>query len=262
MKKLLTLIFCAMSVLSFSKEKIKVATVGFTPMINIVEIAKEDLEKQGYEVVISKFNDYITPDKALTSKEVDANFIQHKPFMEWLNAKNNWDMVQIAPIYDVYVAIYSKKFSNISEAKKQSKLTVAIPNDPTNMDRALRMLASENLITLDKKDNNYLYSVKDIVKNNNNLAITPVSIGALVQAYQEFDLVFNWPSHMLKIGVNPLKDGLILEAENGNKYAVSLVAREDNKNDKKILDLKKAMTSEKVRNYLKDTYSKEGYPVF
>ena len=75
------------------------------------------------------------------------------------------------------------------------------------------------------------------------------------------DLVFNWPSHMLKIGKTP-KDALFLEGDKTGRYAVSLVAREDNKDSKKIKDLTEAMTSEKVKKFLQEKYSTEGFPVF
>ena len=94
-----------------------------------------------------------------------------------------------------------------------------------------------------------------------NLKITALPIPSLVQAYKEADLVFNWPSHMLKIGITP-KDALFLEEGTKGRYAIVLASREDNKNDKKIQALAKAMTSEKVKKFLKEKYSKEGYPVF
>ena len=88
-----------------------------------------------------------------------------------------------------------------------------------------------------------------------------IKIPALVQAYQEADLVFNWPSHMLKIGVSP-KDALFLEKENGNKYSIILAAREDNKDSKKVKDIEEAFLSEEVKQFIVEKYADEGYPVF
>ena len=140
-----------------------------------------------------------------------------------------------------------------------SKNKVAIPNDVTNQDRALRILANEGLIDLKPKDG--LYNLNDVINTKKNFKFMAVPIPSLVQAYQEADLAFNWPSHMLKIGVH-VKDALFIEKNTNGKYAVSLVAREDNKNSKKIQDLTKAMTSEKVKKFIEEKYDGQGFPVF
>ena len=88
-----------------------------------------------------------------------------------------------------------------------------------------------------------------------------IPIPSLVQAYQEADLVFNWPSHMRKIGVS-VKDALLKEKDGNNTYAIILASRSDNKNSMKIKDLEKAMTSKSVKDFLRKEYKEEGYPVF
>ena len=165
--------------------------------------------------------------------------------------------VKVKGIYDVYVGFYSKKYKNKSEIPNGAK--VAIPNDVTNQDRALRILANEGLIELKPKDG--LYNLNDVINAKKNFKFMAVPIPSLVQAYQEADLAFNWPSHMLKIGVH-VKDALFIEKNTNGKYAVSLVAREDNKNSKKIQDLTKAMTSEKVKKFIEEKYAGQGFPVF
>ena len=100
-----------------------------------------------------------------------------------------------------------------------------------------------------------------VINTKKNFKFMAVPIPSLVQAYQEADLAFNWPSHMLKIGVH-VKDALFIEKNTNGKYAVSLVAREDNKNSKKIQDLTKAMTSEKVKKFIEEKYAGQGFPVF
>ena len=235
---------------------IKIATSVY-PMEEIVKIASKNLEKMGYKVEIQVLTDYVTANIGLNAKEFDVNFHQHEPFMNIFNEKNNGNLVKVKAVYDVYVGFYSKKYKNIEELPNNSK--IAIPSDPTNQDRALRILATENLITL--KEKNGLYNVSDIVGMSKNFEFLQIKIPALVQAYQEADLVFNWPSHMLKIGVSP-KDAIFLEKENGNKYAIILASREDNKDSKKVKDIEKAFLSEDVKQFIKEKYSNEGYPVF
>ncbi|WP_231723222.1 MetQ/NlpA family ABC transporter substrate-binding protein [Caviibacter abscessus] len=258
-KKIMTLLFSALLFISCTIENdktIKIATSVY-PMEEIVKIASKDLEKKGYKVEIKVLTDYVTANVGLNAKEFDANFHQHEPFMNIFNAKNNGNLVKIKAIYDVYVGFYSKKYKAVNELPEKAK--IAIPSDPTNQDRALRILAEEKLISLKEKDG--LYKVSDIESSVKNFEFLEIKIPALVQAYQEADLVFNWPSHMLKIGVSP-KDALFLEKSNNNKYAIILAARNDNKNSKKIKDIEKAMASEAVKEFLKEKYSNEGYPVF
>ena len=235
---------------------IRIAAAGY-PMDEIVKIAAEDLKKEGYDVKITVLTDYVTANVGLNAKDFDANFHQHEPFMQVFNKKNNGKLVKVKGIYDVYVGFYSKKYKNKAEIPNRAK--VAIPNDVTNQDRALRILADEGLIKLKPKDG--LYNLNDVINTKKNFKFMAVPIPSLVQAYQEADLTFNWPSHMLKIGVH-VKDALFIEKNANGKYAVSLVAREDNKNSKKIQDLTKAMTSEKVKKFIEEKYAGQGFPVF
>lgn len=258
LKKFLLILGLFILALACSKEDktIKIAAASY-PMDEIVKIATPDLEAKGYKVELTVLTDYVTANVGLNAKDFDANFHQHEPFMQVFNEKNKGNLVKIKGIYDVYVGFYSNKYKSKDEIPNDAK--VAIPQDPTNQDRALRILAKEGFIKLAEKDG--LYNSKDIVENPKNLQINLVKIPALVQAYQEMDLVFNWPSHMLKIGKTP-KDALFLEGDKTGRYAVSLVAREDNKDSKKIKDLTEAMTSEKVKKFLQEKYSTEGFPVF
>lgn len=258
MKKRLMFIFVfIISIFSFSKEIIKIAAASF-PMSEIVKIAASDLEKQGYDVRISILTDYVTANVGLNAKDFDANFHQHEPFMQIFNSKNNGNLVKIKEIYNVYVGFYSKKYKSLNKLPKN--LRIAIPNDPTNQDRALRILVDYNLVKI-VSNSNKLLTVKDVISNKYNITFLELPIPSLVQAYQESDLVFNWPAHMIKIGVN-VKDALMLEKSNKDKYAIILAAREDNKNSKKIKDLEKAMTSPKIREFLEKEYKGQGYPMF
>lgn len=259
MKKFLVLLISLfMTVLSFANDKvIKIAAAGY-PMEKIVKIAAKDLEKKGYKVEVKLLTDYITANIGLNAGDFDANFHQHEPFMQVFNRGRNGHLVKVKAIYDVYVGFYSKKYKKLSDLPRGAKIVIS--NDPTNQSRALKILSEAGLIKLSKKDG--LVSVKDILSTKNHYNIMQVPIPSLVQAYQEADLVFNWPSHMLKIGVH-VKDALIREkVDKNHPYAIILSSREDNKNSQKIKDLTQAMTSKKVKEFLMKEYSKEGFPVF
>ena len=256
-KKLILMIAMVFSTLLLANDKeIRIAAAGY-PMNEIVKIAAKDLEKKGYDVKITLLTDYVTANKGLAAGDFDANFHQHQPFMQVFNEKNNANLVKVESVYDVYVGFYSTKYTKKSQIPNGAK--VAIPNDPTNQDRALRILAKEGLISL--KNKNGLYNLSDVINTKKNLQFLAIPIPSLVQAYKEADLAFNWPSHMLKIGVH-VKDALFIESGSKGRYSIILASRKDNANSQKIKDLAKAMHSASVKKFLKDNYSQEGYPVF
>lgn len=217
------------------------------PMTDMLELVKEDLAKEGYTLEIVKVSDNVQANVALNNKEVDANFFQHKLFMQMFNEGNNGTLTQVQPIYDAVVAFYSKDIKDISELKDGAD--VAIPSDPTNMTRALRLLAEHKIITL-KDPNSFSVKVEDIAENPKNLVFSPISLLNLNEAYNEKDLVFNYPAYITKIGLSPEKDGLIVEQTGDLTFAVSLVAREDNKDSDEVKAVKKALTGDKVKEFI------------
>ncbi|MBF0715768.1 MetQ/NlpA family ABC transporter substrate-binding protein [Gemelliphila palaticanis] len=223
------------------------------PMTDMLELVKEDLAKEGYTLEIVKVSDNVQANVALNNKEVDANFFQHKLFMQMFNEGNKANLVQVQPIYDAVVAFYGKDLKNISDLKEGAD--VAIPSDPTNMTRALRLLAEHKVITL-KDPKSFSVKVEDIVENPKNLKFSPISLLNLNEAYNEKDLVFNYPAYATKIGLTPEKDGLIKEETGDLTFAVSLVAREDNKDSKEVEAVKKALTGDKVKEFINTKLAK------
>lgn len=271
MKKLLSLFLLSTLLLSAcspakpaeTKEEKKLLPVKVashtSPMTDMLELIKEDLKAEGYELTVVKVSDNVQANVALHNQEVDANFFQHKLFMEMYNEGNKASLVQISPIYDAVVAFYGKDIKDISELKDGSD--VAIPSDPTNMTRALRLLAEHKLITL-KDANSFSVAVEDIKENPKNLTFTPISLLNLNEAYNEKDLVFNYPAYASKIGLSPDKDGLIKEETGDLTFAVSLVAREDNKDTAEVQAVKKALTGEKIKEFIKTKLDKAARPAF
>lgn len=256
MKKILSIITVLILILTgcstkkeeVKKENVVVKVASHTaPMTDMLELVKEDLAKEGYTLEIVKVSDNVQANVALKNKEVDANFFQHKLFMEMFNKGNNANLVQVQPIYDAVVAFYSKDIKNISELKDGAD--VAIPSDPTNMTRALRLLAEHKVITL-KDPTSFSVTLEDIAENPKNLVFSTISLLNLNEAYKEKDLVFNYPAYITKIGLSPEKDGLITEKTGDLTFAVSLVAREDNKDSDGVKAVKKALTSDKIKEFI------------
>lgn len=237
---------------------IKVAS-HTSPMTNMLELIAEDLKAEGFELELVKVSDNVQANVALHNKEVDANFFQHKLFMEVYNEGNQANLVQVQAIYDAIVSFYGKDLKQIEDLKEGAD--VAIPSDPTNMTRALRLLAEHKLITL-KDESSYKVTVEDIVENPKNLVFSPISLLNLNEAYQEKDMVFNYPAYITKIGLTPENDGLIFENTGDMTFAVSLVAREDNQDSEAVQALKKVMTSEKIKNFIEEQLKGLAKPAF
>ena len=225
---------------------IKVAS-HTSPMTDLLELVSDDLKQDGYTLELVKVSDNVQANIALANKEVDANFFQHKLFMEQFNKGNGANLVAVQPIYNAIVAFYSKNYKTVEEIPANA--TVAIPSDATNKTRALRLLAQGNLITL-KDPNSYQVTLDDIAENPKNLQFQEIGLLELSKAYEEVDLAFNYPAYAAKIGLTPSENGVLLENPVDATFAISVVAREDNKDDASIAALKKALTNQKVKEFI------------
>ncbi|MDY4034947.1 MAG: MetQ/NlpA family ABC transporter substrate-binding protein [Streptococcus dysgalactiae] len=220
-----------------------------SPMTDMLEAVKDNLAKEGYKLEVVTVTDNIQANVALKNKEVDANFFQHKPFMEMFNKGNDANLVQVQPIYDAIVAFYGKDLKDIKDLKEGAD--VAIPNDPTNMTRALRLLAEHKVISL-RDPKSMSVTVEDITENPKNLIFSPVSLLNLNEAYKEKDMIFNYPTYIAKLNLTPEKDGVLVEEGKDHFFAVSLVAREDNKDSKAVKAVQKALTSKEIKTFIED----------
>src|SRR5699024_7566109 len=128
---------------------LKVAAVE-SPMTDIVEIAKEVLEEDNITVEIVEMGDYIQPNEALENKEVDATFSQHVPFMEQFNENTGASLKEVQAIYYANFGLYADAYDDIADLPDD--VTIGIANDPSNIDRSLRLLASHDLIELNEND--------------------------------------------------------------------------------------------------------------
>ncbi|MHC5229047.1 MetQ/NlpA family ABC transporter substrate-binding protein [Enterococcus sp. LJL99] len=242
-----------------SNQVIKVAA-HLPTMVDVIEIAAAEAKKDGYNVELVQVNDNIQYNELLKAKEVDANFAQHEPFMQKFNEERNADLVIAQKIYNAKVGFYSKHYKNLAEIPDGA--TVALPSDVSNEGRALAILADEGLIKL-KDGSGFEGTTKDIVENPKNLNWLSVDLLNLAEAYNESDvaLAYNYPAYIAKVGLKP-KDALLLEKTIDDRFAISLVAREDNLDSDQIKELKKVMTSDKVRDYLVNEHSDTLVPAF
>ena len=223
---------------------LKVAAVT-SPMTDVVEAAADAIE-DGYKIELVEVSDYVLSNTILQAGDVDANFSQHVPYMESFNAGNDGTLVGVQPVYDFIIAFYSKTLDDIADLPNGA--TVAIPDDPSNTGRALKLLADEGIVTLDPTIDPYTATPHDITGNPKSLEFLQVAIPQLNAAYDEADLVFQWPSHVAALGLNPHDDGLITELD--DRFALNLVVRSEDADSAATAALKKAFTSDEVREVI------------
>ncbi|HWJ78263.1 MAG TPA: MetQ/NlpA family ABC transporter substrate-binding protein [Niallia sp.] len=236
---------------------LKVASL-IPPMTEILELVKPKLEKENINLEIVVLSDNVQPNTALAAKEVDANFFQHVPYMEEFNRSNDAKLVPITPIYFANYGLYSKEYKKIEDLPKDS--VIAIANDISNIDRSLSLLAQHKVITLGEKEGNY-YTLADIKDNPNNYTFKEVDLLMLARSYDDADAVIMTPAYAAPLGLTPKSDALLTEGVE-NDFAITLVAREDNADSDAIKKLAKAMTSDEVKEFLKENYDETAIPAF
>ncbi|MBM7704723.1 MetQ/NlpA family ABC transporter substrate-binding protein [Metabacillus iocasae] len=171
---------------STEKKEIKIgATTG--PYSDMVSKAiKPGLEEKGYKVEVVEFSDYIQPNKSLANGSIDANLFQHKVYMESFAKENKLELSEVIIVPTAPMGIYSNKYKSLDEIKDGT--AIAVPNDPTNMARALKMLEEAKLITLSEEANPLTVSEKDVVENPKNIAFKPIEAAQLPRAVESVDL--------------------------------------------------------------------------
>jgi D-methionine transport system substrate-binding protein len=244
-----------------SKED-KVIKIGVTPKPHeeIVNIAKPLLEKEGYTVEITEFNDYVQPNTAVSEGSLDANFFQHMPYLKEQNESKGFKLVSVGAVHLEPMGLYSHKIKSLDELKDGA--TIAVPNDPSNEARALKLLAGKGLIKI--KDGE-LVTPKDITENPKNLKFSELEAAAVPRAIDDVDAAVINGNYALEAKFTPSKDALIIEDKNSEAakpYANIIVVKEGNENKEKIKALVKAMTSPEVKAFIEKEYNGSVIPVF
>lgn len=241
-------------------EEAEVIKIGATPEPHgkIVELIKDDLEKEGIQVEIVEFTDYVTPNQALADGDLDANFFQHEPYLNDFIKENNLDLVSIGSIHVEPMGLYSSKYESIDQLEDGAE--IAIPNDATNGGRALLLLEKAGLIKLDE-DAGILATENDIVENPKNLKFTPLEAAQLPRVLQDVDGAVINGNYALEAGLVPTKDSILLE-DKDSPYANIVAVRKGEENEEKFKKLMEALQSDEVRQFIEENYEGGVIPAF
>ena len=252
-----TLTLAAGSVASAADRLVIAATP--VPHAEILEFVKPMLAKEGVELEVKVFTDYVQPSMQTNEKRVDGNFFLHQPYLDEFKKKQKNDIqTVVAKVHVEPLGAYSGKHKAVADIPEGA--TVAIPNDPSNSGRALLLMAKNGLITL-KDLNNISATQKDIAENPKKLKIRELEAATLPRVLNQVDLAVINTNYAIEAGLNPLKDSLFIE-DASSPYANLLVARDDNANSPAIRKLAAALNSPEVKQFLADKYQGAVVPAF
>ena len=237
-----------------------VLKVGATPLphAEILKVIQPILAKDGVELKIVEFTDYVRPNVALAEKELDANFFQHLPYLQQFAADRKLDLVSLISVHIEPMGVYSKKVKNLSEVPNGG--IVAIPNDPTNGGRALSILAQAGLIKM-KNGVGVKGTVKDVIDNPKKLVFKELEAPQLPRSLEDVTLAVINSNYALEAKLNPTKDALFIEKKD-SPYANILAIRKGDEKRPELVKLAKALTSPDVKKFIDDKYKGAVVPAF
>lgn len=234
--------------------------VGVNPIPHgeILQHVMPLLEKEGIHVQIIYFNDYIQPNLALASGDIDANLFQHVPFMDRFNQDHGTHIIAVAKIHIEPLGLYPGRTKTLS--KLPDGAIIAIPNDPVNSGRGLLLLQSAGLIQL-RTGINTRATLEDISANPKHLKISELEAAQLPRSLRDVDMAVINTNYALAAKLNPLKDAVFLE-NSASPYANVLSTVPGKANDPRILALIKALQSPAAGEFIQQKYQGAVLPAF
>lgn len=150
------------------------------------EAIQPSLEEKGYTVEITEFSDYVQPNNALADNDIDVNMFQHSTYLKKFSEEHGLELSYLTEIPTAAMGVFSEKYDSLDDAADGA--SAAIPNDDTNLSRALRVLAQTGIITIDPNIDLSKATVNDISENPKNLTFTEVSAEILPSVLDSTDL--------------------------------------------------------------------------
>lgn len=255
MRKIILALLAALTVFaasaSASGTRIVVGVTPF-PHKDIMAVAGELLEKEGYELVIKEFTDYVTPNTALAEGSLNANFFQHIPYLDNMNEARKLDLVWVAKVHIEPLGLYSKKIKELGELPEGAQ--ISIPNDPTNCARALRLLEKHGLI---KVKASALATARDITDNPKKLKIRELDAAQLPRTLQDVTASVINTNFAVEADMVPARDAIIIE-DGDSPYANIVAVRSADRDRPEIKALVKAVNSPEVKKFIEENLILKG----
>lgn len=246
----LLLMLCSSPALAATK-----ITVGAspTPHAEILAEAARILEPQGIEVNVIEYSDYVQPNVALDAGDLDANYFQHKPYLDDFVAKKKVKLGSLGPVHYEPFGIYAGRSKDLKNLPKGA--VIAVPNDATNEGRALLLMQDAGLIKL-KPNAGLAATIRDITENPLNLKIEEIEAPQLVRSLPDVDAAVINGNYAILGGLK-VAEALAVEAADSmaaTTYANVLAIREADAARPELKALYEALTSPEVASFIQKKY--------
>lgn len=239
--------------------KALVVAASPTPHADILNFVKKNLaQKAGLKLEVKEFTDYVLPNTATETGQVDANFFQHQPYLDDFNKKNNTHLVSVGTVHLEPLGLYSKKVEKVGDIK--SGQTIAVPNDTTNEGRALQLLAGNGLITL--KDGVGTSAKLSDITDKKGLKFKELEAATVPRALNDVDAAVINGNYAIEAKLKPATDALAIEKADGNPYANIVAVKKGNEKDPRVQKLVKLLHSDEVKKFIQDSYQGSVIPAF
>ncbi len=238
----------------------KPVKIGVTggPHAQIFEVVKKVAEKDGLKIQVIEFSDYVQPNAALASGDLDANSYQHKPYLDQQVKDRGYKFVSAGYTVNFPIGIYSKKIKSLNDLKQGAKF--GIPNDPTNGGRVLLVLQEKGLIKL-RPEAGLKATPLDVIENPKKIKFVELDAAQLPRSLDDLDASAINTNFALSAGLNPGKDAIAQEGAK-SPYVNLIAVREADKDKPWVTKLVKAYQSEEVRKFIQTEFKGAVIPGF
>jgi D-methionine transport system substrate-binding protein len=246
---------------SSSDSKELIVGASNTPHAQILEQAKPILEKEGIKLKIVKYTDYVMPNKALDEGELDANYFQHKPYLELEEKEKGYKFADVGAIHIEPMGIYSKKVKDLKDLKDGAQILLS--NSKSDWPRVIGIFVDEGLLTLKDGVKAQDATFDDIKDNPKNLKFKyDLDPAYLMTAYnnEEGDAVAINSNFVVDQGLNPTKDAIAIESKD-SPYANIVVTKEENKDNKNVKKLVEVLHSKEIQDWITKEWGGAVVPV-
>lgn len=226
--------------------------IGVTPgpHAQILEAVKPIAAKKGLDIKIVEFSDYVVPNAALASGDIEANSFQHQPYLDNQKADRGYKIESVAQTVNFPIGIYSKKLKTFDALPDGA--TVAIPNDPTNGGRALLLLQDKGLLKL-KEGVGFKPTILDIAANAKKLKFVEIDAAQAPRVLDDVDAAVINTNYATQAGLDPVKDALTREDPKG-PYVNVIAVRSEDKDKPWVKTLVESYHTPEVKKFVEDTF--------
>ncbi|MGO4303380.1 MetQ/NlpA family ABC transporter substrate-binding protein [Cupriavidus sp. RAF12] len=245
---------------SAADQTIRLGTMS-GPDAQIWEVVRGVAKRKGLDIKIVEFNDYAQPNAALDAGDLDANGFQHQPFLDSQIEARHYKIANVGLTYVAPMGFYSRKLKSLKDLPEGAK--VGIQNDPSNGNRALRLLQAQGVLTLKPGAgvNGKNATPLDIASNPKKLKIVELDSAILPRSLDDLAAASVNTDYAVKAGLQPTRDAIAIEDLKG-PYANLIAVREQDRNKPWVKDLVASYQSQEVRDFLATQFKGSILPAF